>query len=251
MKRLLQVFLPLLLLPIASAAFSDVGKDYAYFDGITYLERAGVVQGYEDGTFRPAATVNRAEFMKLLFEPRTTEEERSECVFEELPSDVELDAWYAPYVCIGYSLDVVQGYTDGTFRPANTLSFSELAKILVNGLALWDGPLAGDPWYEPYVRALEDYRAIPTAVIRFDQLVTRELVAEMLYRTLANVRHLPYSTYEVIVSEGEDELLTCTAYWEGFVPDFATETCVFHGSSDCSSPYTYTVRSACEDAFDF
>ncbi len=51
-----------------SGSFSDVPDDHPYIKAIEYLQNNDIVQGYEDGTFRPEQTINRAEFTKVLLE---------------------------------------------------------------------------------------------------------------------------------------------------------------------------------------
>jgi hypothetical protein len=51
------------------AVFTDVDENlYPFHISITWLEEQGVVEGYSDGTFRPHNNVNRAEFLKMLYE---------------------------------------------------------------------------------------------------------------------------------------------------------------------------------------
>mgnify|MGYP005781186271 CR=1 FL=1 len=49
-----------------SASFSDVSADAWYADYVSLCATYGIINGYEDGTFRPEADITRAEFMKLL-----------------------------------------------------------------------------------------------------------------------------------------------------------------------------------------
>ena len=60
-------FLPLLTLVLFSSAqaFTDTASS-PYAEAIEQLSQAGTVQGYEDNTYRPAAAINRAEFIKIL-----------------------------------------------------------------------------------------------------------------------------------------------------------------------------------------
>lgn len=46
--------------------FSDVPKDYWANDIITKMSDKGIINGYEDGTFRPDAFLNRAEFATIM-----------------------------------------------------------------------------------------------------------------------------------------------------------------------------------------
>lgn len=49
-----------------SASFSDVSGDAWYAGYVTLCASWGIINGYEDGTFRPDADITRGEFMKLL-----------------------------------------------------------------------------------------------------------------------------------------------------------------------------------------
>ncbi len=48
------------------ATFSDVSSKYPYSEAILYMQSSGIVSGYLDGTFRPNAKINRAEFTKIV-----------------------------------------------------------------------------------------------------------------------------------------------------------------------------------------
>ncbi len=50
----------------AAGAFSDVPASNVFCEGITYCAERGVINGYEDGTFRPANTVTRMNFIVML-----------------------------------------------------------------------------------------------------------------------------------------------------------------------------------------
>lgn len=46
--------------------FKDINEDHPYFTAISSLEEAGVINGYEDGSFRPYAKVTRAEAVAII-----------------------------------------------------------------------------------------------------------------------------------------------------------------------------------------
>ncbi len=95
-----------------------------------YVEKAvrrGLVSGYADGTFRPNKSISRAEAVKILAEYLNLEmPENAESTF----SDVESEAWYAPYVEAIRSAEIITGYADGTFRPENAITRAEASKII-------------------------------------------------------------------------------------------------------------------------
>jgi len=58
-----------LAVPVLAAdppAFSDVPASHTFYSGIMYCADRGVINGYEDGTFRPSNTVTRMNFIVML-----------------------------------------------------------------------------------------------------------------------------------------------------------------------------------------
>lgn len=88
----------------------------------------GVVQGYDDGTFRPNDTVNRAEALKILRLAARLDRTSSGAVISF--SDVSDADWFAPYVYFAAEREIVQGHDDGTFRPGDSITRAEAAKII-------------------------------------------------------------------------------------------------------------------------
>lgn len=50
----------------ASTTFSDVKADRWYTDAVTEMAAAGLLHGYQDGTFRPSRTISAAEFVAIV-----------------------------------------------------------------------------------------------------------------------------------------------------------------------------------------
>jgi hypothetical protein len=50
----------------SSSNFNDVFENDWYYDGVTTLTNYGLLQGYSDGTFKPANDVNRAEMAVMM-----------------------------------------------------------------------------------------------------------------------------------------------------------------------------------------
>jgi hypothetical protein len=167
-----------LLVPQLAFAFNDSPRTHVHADAIEYVRSEGIVTGYPDGSYRPDAQINRAEFTKIVVEATRSPVEGSRCF-----PDVT-DEWFARYVCAARSAGIVSGYPDGMFRPANPISFVEAAKVIGNAFEI-QAASGGDEWYEPYVLALEGRKAIPLEVQSLDQAITRGQMAEIIYRLRA------------------------------------------------------------------
>ena len=107
--------------------FSDVEQDAWYAPYVHKLAKAGVVTGFEDGTFRPAETVTRAQVAKMLYALSGSVPVNYLMTF----SDVDQTAWYAEAVRWAASQKIVTGFEDGTFRPDAPVTRQDLAVMLV------------------------------------------------------------------------------------------------------------------------
>ncbi len=165
------------LLPVAfGATFTDVNTSTRYRAAIEALQAKGVLEGYSDGSFKAGNSINRAEFLKIILEARgTTIAELTGC-FPDVQNE-----WFAKYVCTAKKEGIVEGNPDGLYHPERDINFVEAGKILT--LAFKQEVQGNSPdWYEPYGRALESSKAIPTTVAKLDAALTRGEMAEMMWR---------------------------------------------------------------------
>jgi len=135
---------------------SDINDHWAK-DYIMQLVSEGVASGYDDGTFRPNNPVTRAEFIKMVVSAFGYQ-------INETPSNLEFadvtnSDWFAPYVEAATDADIVDGYSDGTFRPAKTINRAEAMKILMAAAGIDTAILPNikfpdvneNDWFAPYV----------------------------------------------------------------------------------------------------
>lgn len=106
--------------------YSDVVSGSWYNNAISTLSAMGILGGYEDGTFRPNASITRAEFAKMAVSFFEYEAAEDDGAF----SDVESDAWYARYVSAAAELGLIEGYGGGLFRPDATITRAEACAII-------------------------------------------------------------------------------------------------------------------------
>ena len=155
----------------------DEGHTYA--EAIEYLSEQGVVEGYDDGSYKPDQEINRAEFLKIVMTARDPTVAGNAYSKKCFP-DVDLDEWYAPYVCAAKELGIVEGYPSGDFEPDSTINMAEALKIT---LGSYDYPIEEtDPWYEGVMDQAEDLKLLPETYERADQWVNRGEMAEIMYR---------------------------------------------------------------------
>lgn len=109
--------------------YSDVDDDAWYYEYVTYASKKDYIEGYGDGTFRPNDDINRAEALVILF--RIAGEDDYDYDSGDIDfNDVETYDWFAWAVVLADDLNIVDGYSNGLFGPANDLSRAEAAKII-------------------------------------------------------------------------------------------------------------------------
>ena len=115
-----------LLDPLA-ARFSDVPRNSPFY---TYVETAaahGAISGYSDGTFRPGNDITRSQLCKIVVLARSwTLVTPGVATF----SDVAVGSPFFRYVETAVLHNIVSGYSDGSFRPGNSATRAQLAKII-------------------------------------------------------------------------------------------------------------------------
>jgi hypothetical protein len=109
--------------------FSDT-DGHPHAEGISAVAVAGITEGYDDGTFRPNASVTREQLATFL--TRALElEEGGEAAFSDTVGSAHL-AGIAAVAAAG----ITEGYPDGTFRPADVVSREQMASFLQRGFGL-------------------------------------------------------------------------------------------------------------------
>jgi hypothetical protein len=107
--------------------FLDIADSWAK-EEILKLYEEEVVTASEDKRFRPDDDVTRAEFASFLIRAlKLPADGASESAF----ADVNGDDWFAGAVQSARRAGIINGYSDGTFRPNNLISREEMAKMLL------------------------------------------------------------------------------------------------------------------------
>lgn len=105
--------------------FSDVNKTDWFVTSVSTLTKAGIISGYEDGTFRPNQQITRAEFAAIASRFDKTEVDTSKSTL----TDIE-GSWAEESIKRAEALGYVSGYEDGTFRPDQPITRAEVMSLL-------------------------------------------------------------------------------------------------------------------------
>jgi rare lipoprotein A (peptidoglycan hydrolase) len=204
------VLTTLALLPVSSyAAFADIDVTHPYFQSIDDLQTRGIVEGHDVGStkmFFPLSKINRAEALKLILLSTETQAQPSGDTY----ADVGRNDWFTAYVETASALGIVEGFPDGSFRPANKVLRAEFVKMLFEAHEVpVPAPTATEAWYEPYLIIAAEYRLLPASQEPSQEL-SRGEAAEIIYRT-QQVAANEFSRKFIFAGEG-----LASFYNEGF-----------------------------------
>ena len=181
-----------------SEDFVDVDPDEWYVDGIDYVLEHGLMEGVGGNRFDPEGTLTRGMMVTILYRL-----EGSPGVVGEAPfTDVAPGAWYFNAVLWAAGNDIVLGYGDGRFGPADPLTRQQLAAILYRyaGMKGYDVSKGESGDLSAYTDASQvaEYAVPPMRWVCGEELLrivgrrlepavyaTRGLVADMLMRFAA------------------------------------------------------------------
>jgi thiol-disulfide isomerase/thioredoxin len=180
MKKLLLAILTLSALAIpVFASFTDVSENHEFYEAIDYMQTQGIVEGYDNGEYRPDQLINRAEFTKIvmgsIMDINTSDTTLGDLTF----TDISDGQWYNPYVRTAVESGIISGYPDNTYRPSDNINFAEASKIVA--LSKNYGPYNDEPWYLPYMNILLYNDAITNDNDKSDS-VTRGEMAQMIFK---------------------------------------------------------------------
>ncbi len=187
-KRLFSMLLILALMLSLVVPASAVDLNYKDKDEITYkeavavLSREGIINGFEDGTFRPKETLTRAQASTILTKILGGSPDGAADF-----TDVRPNAWYAGYVAYCAFNEIVAGLGDGTFNPEGKLTGTAWSKMLLTGLGYdaVESGMQGSGW-ATNVANLASVEQLYNGIANFDpsQPVTRDEACQIAYNAM-------------------------------------------------------------------
>ena len=227
MKKFLSLVLALVmtmsLVTVSAGAkeFKD-DADVTYDEAVAVISEVGVVDGYEDGSFKPSNTLTRGAAAKiicnLILGPTTAAELRADTAPYK---DVPVSNVFSGYIAYCAKEGIISGYADGSFRPAGTLTGYAFMKMLLGALG-YDSAnegYTGANWSIAVAKQAIGIGLNAGLVDEFNgvDFVTREEAALYAFNTL-KATMVDYEQkitttingVEVVISQGEEKPVTWT-----------------------------------------
>lgn len=126
-----------LLVTQASAAitshFTDVPTTKPYANAVYELADRNIIGGYEDGTFKPAASITRGQAAAIIAKLRNLDTRN---VKDPGFKDVSPSLWSYGAIAALANEGIINGYGDGRFGPNDSITRAQMASILVKAFDL-------------------------------------------------------------------------------------------------------------------
>ncbi|MFS0575636.1 S-layer homology domain-containing protein [Sporosarcina sp. 179-K 3D1 HS] len=177
----------------AAPTFSDVKNipSHHFYEAVTSLAERGVINGYEDGTFRPGQHINRMHAAKIMALALGLDTKN---VKDPGFTDVSKSNPYYGHIAALVEAGIISGYEDNTFKPTANLSRAHMAKMIVLGFKFEEEKLGNLPfsdindkqWHADYIQTLYSNQITTgTTPTTFSPsaLVTRGQMASFIYRS--------------------------------------------------------------------
>ena len=137
-----------------SNSFTDVAADAWYNNAISTMANAGILDGYEDGSFHPNGYITRAEFATIAVRFFDLSYQG-----EDLFPDID-GHWAQDYINQAADAGIIEGYPDGTFGPQKQITRAEAVTMVnrtldrhpdpdhfLKDMLVWPDNLDTEAWY--------------------------------------------------------------------------------------------------------
>ncbi len=114
-------------------AFPDIRKSDWFY---AYLEQAfnlGIIQGYDDGNFKPANEITAAESLKIIYGGLIPGMQLPQVSADPF-TDVPMDQWFTPYLEYGRNRQFIEALGDGSYHPGRKMTRAEFAEAIYRAL---------------------------------------------------------------------------------------------------------------------
>lgn len=116
-----------------ASSFSDVKPTHQFYDAIKSLSERGIINGFQDGTFKPGQNLTRGQAAKIIAGVLQLDTKN---VTNPKFKDIPISHQYYGAIAALKQAGIIDGYEDGTFRQGANIQRNHVAKIIANALNL-------------------------------------------------------------------------------------------------------------------
>lgn len=170
----------------AAAAFTDQSAFKVDSNVIDTLAEMNIINGFSDGTFKPDASVTRAQMAKMIYVLRFYTDDKATQFADTKTSFKDISShWAANYIKSCVEVDIIAGRSSTVFDPDSQVTTAEAAKMLL----VWEGyspskyGLTGADWQSNTMKLAKEYGLLDGVPTAASAALPRQYAAQMLYHT--------------------------------------------------------------------
>ncbi|MFR5251883.1 MAG: S-layer homology domain-containing protein, partial [Butyricicoccus sp.] len=170
----------------AGAAFTDSADIKVDTEVVDTLVSLGVVNGYDDGSFKPNGTVTRAEMAKMIYVLRTGNSDAS-AYNDDKTSFTDIGShWARGYIKYCQSLGIIAGKSNTKFCPNDKVTAQEAAKMLLVtlGYNATKAGLTGANWASKTNALADENGLLEDVNTSFTTACPRQYAAQLIYNAI-------------------------------------------------------------------
>ena len=170
----------------AGAAFTDSADIKVDAEVVDTLVALGVVNGYDDGSFKPNGTVTRAEMAKMIYVLRTGNSDAS-AYNDDKTSFTDIGShWARGYIKYCKSLGIIAGKSNTKFAPNDKVTAQEAAKMLLVtlGYNAEKAGLVGANWASKTNALADEAGLLEDVNTSFTSACPRQYAAQLIYNAI-------------------------------------------------------------------
>lgn len=116
------------------AAIPDADPDAWYYDAMLWASCTGIMQGYEDGTYRPNRAITRQEMATILLRMADAKlgADLVDAALAEIADGGSVASWARAGVAFCYLGGIMNGVGGAHFDPTGMLTRAQLAQVFFN-----------------------------------------------------------------------------------------------------------------------
>ena len=174
------------LVAVSASKFTDVDDTNSYVEAIDVLSSLGIINGFEDGTFKPDGEITRAQAATMIVGAlnMTNDAKAAEGTtkFDDMNNDAK--KWATGYVNVGVAQGFIAGMDDKTFAPDKNVTYAQMCVMLtkITGYGEYAASYGGYPTgYTTMAASAGINKGVAVAT---DANLKRGQVAQMIYNAL-------------------------------------------------------------------
>ena len=164
-------------------AFPDVAAGTPVYEAANTLASLGIIEGFEDGNFRPTENVTRAQMAAIITRALGLSGISSQVQTQFV--DVPATHWASGYVATATGLGIVMGHGDGTFTPDASVTYEQVVAMVMRAIGYTPFARANGGFPIGYMVAASNVNVTRGITAQQTAAANRGLVARVVYNALS------------------------------------------------------------------